>query len=76
MRFLMWGKNNTGMVGWATGGAYASAFFYNTPAGKRSRFKVYPRVAGHESSKTNEIYTHLTHTGWAKVKSPIEDLDI
>ncbi len=33
-------------------------------------------LLGHESSKTTEIYTHLTHTGWAKVKSPIEDLDI
>lgn len=33
-------------------------------------------LLGHESSKTTEIYTHITHTGWAKVKSPIDDLDI
>lgn len=31
-------------------------------------------LLGHESSKTTEIYTHITHTGWAKVKSPIDDL--
>lgn len=33
-------------------------------------------LLGHESSKTTEIYTHITHTGWARVKSPIDDLDI
>ncbi len=32
-------------------------------------------LLGHESSRTTEIYTHITHTGWAKVQSPIEDLD-
>ena len=32
-------------------------------------------LLGHESSKTTEIYTHITHTGWAKVKSPIDDMD-
>ncbi len=33
-------------------------------------------LLGHESSKTTEIYTPITHTGWAKVKSPIDNLDI
>ena len=33
-------------------------------------------LLGHESSKTTELYTHITHTGWAKVKSPFDDLDI
>ncbi|MCO6489595.1 MAG: tyrosine-type recombinase/integrase [Phaeodactylibacter sp.] len=33
-------------------------------------------LLGHESSKTTEIYTHITHTGWAKVKSPIDDLEL
>ena len=32
-------------------------------------------LLGHESSKTTELYTHITHTGWAKVKSPLDDLD-
>ncbi len=32
-------------------------------------------LLGHESSKTTELYTHITHTGWAKVKSPFDDLD-
>ncbi len=31
-------------------------------------------LLGHESSKTTEIYTHITHKGWDKIKSPIDDL--
>ncbi|MDX1941864.1 MAG: tyrosine-type recombinase/integrase [Saprospiraceae bacterium] len=33
-------------------------------------------LLGHESSKTTEIYTHITHKGWTKIKSPIDDLKI
>ena len=33
-------------------------------------------LLGHESSKTTEIYTHITHKGWDKIGSPIEGLDI
>ena len=33
-------------------------------------------LLGHESSKTTEIYTHITHKGWDKIKSPIDSLDI
>ena len=33
-------------------------------------------LLGHESSKTTEVYTHITHAGWAKVKSPFDDLDL
>jgi hypothetical protein len=33
-------------------------------------------LPGHESSKTTEIYTHITHKGWDKIKSPIEDLKL
>ncbi len=33
-------------------------------------------LLGHESSKTTEIYTHITHTGWNKVQSPFDRLDL
>jgi integrase/recombinase XerD len=33
-------------------------------------------LLGHESSKTTEIYTHVTTKGFDKIKSPLEDLDI
>ena len=33
-------------------------------------------LLGHESSKTTEIYTHITKKGWDKIKSPLDDLDI
>jgi site-specific recombinase XerD len=33
-------------------------------------------LLGHESSKTTEIYTHITHKGWNRIKSPIDDLKI
>jgi site-specific recombinase XerD len=31
-------------------------------------------LLGHASSKTTEIYTHITKTGWNKVRSPIDTL--
>jgi site-specific recombinase XerD len=33
-------------------------------------------LLGHESSKTTEIYTHITHKGWDKIKSPLDDLNL
>ncbi len=33
-------------------------------------------LLGHESSKTTEIYTHITTKGMEQVKSPLEHLDI
>lgn len=33
-------------------------------------------LLGHESSKTTEIYTHITHQGWNRIKSPLDDLEI
>ena len=33
-------------------------------------------LLGHESSKTTEIYTHVTTKGFNQIKSPIEQLDI
>jgi len=32
-------------------------------------------LLGHESSKTTEIYTHITHKGKGKLKSPLDDLE-
>jgi len=33
-------------------------------------------LLGHESSKTTEIYTHITTKGFDKIKSPLDHLDI
>lgn len=33
-------------------------------------------LLGHESSKTTEIYTHITKKGMGNIKSPLDDLDI
>lgn len=33
-------------------------------------------LLGHESSKTTEIYTHITQKGMDKIKSPLDDLDL
>lgn len=33
-------------------------------------------LLGHESSKTTEIYTHITKKSWEKIKSPLDDLEI
>jgi site-specific recombinase XerD len=33
-------------------------------------------LLGHESSKTTEIYTHVTQRGLGKIKSPLDDFDI
>jgi site-specific recombinase XerD len=33
-------------------------------------------LLGHQSSKTTEIYTHITHRGLGKIKSPLDSFDI
>ncbi|PSR10119.1 MAG: integrase [Bacteroidetes bacterium] len=33
-------------------------------------------LLGHESSKTTEIYTHITRVGWERVQSPFDRLDV
>ncbi len=33
-------------------------------------------LLGHNSSKTTEIYTHITHKGWKTIKSPLDQLNI
>lgn len=32
-------------------------------------------ILGHQSSKTTEIYTHITHTGIENIKNPLDDFD-
>ena len=32
-------------------------------------------LLGHNSSKTTEIYTHITHKGWKTIKSPLDQLN-
>lgn len=34
------------------------------------------KILGHKSSKTTEIYTHITKKGMGMIKSPLDDLDI
>jgi len=33
-------------------------------------------LLGHESSKTTEVYTHVTTKGFEQIKSPLDSLDI
>lgn len=33
-------------------------------------------LLGHSSSRTTEIYTHITHKGWERIKSPLDYLEI
>ncbi len=33
-------------------------------------------LLGHASSKTTEIYTHITKKSWGKIKSPLDSLNI
>lgn len=33
-------------------------------------------LLGHESTKTTEIYTHITKTGWSLLRSPLDSLSI
>ena len=34
------------------------------------------KLLGQQSSKTTEIYTHITKTGMDKIISPLDNLDI
>lgn len=43
-------------------------------AGTDHRYKQ--SLLGHSSSKTTEIYTHITTKGFDQIKSPIDDFDI
>jgi integrase/recombinase XerD len=38
--------------------------------------KIVQEYLGHSSSKTTEIYVHLTEKLKSEIKSPIDDLDI
>ncbi len=32
-------------------------------------------LLGHNSSRTTEIYTHITHKGWEKIQSPLDKMN-
>ncbi len=34
------------------------------------------KILGHKSSKTTEIYTHVTSIGMNKIKSPLDSIDM
>ncbi len=34
------------------------------------------KILGHKSSKTTEIYTHVTSGGLNKIKSPLDEIDL
>ncbi|MCF7859568.1 MAG: hypothetical protein K9N07_09665 [Candidatus Cloacimonetes bacterium] len=36
----------------------------------------FQKLFGHKSSKTTEIYTHITKKGIRKITSPLDTLDI
>jgi len=48
----------------------------HTPAEKGVDMRYTQQLLGHESSKTTEIYTHITHKGRDTIKSPIDDFYI
>jgi site-specific recombinase XerD len=33
------------------------------------------KILGHKSTKTTEIYTHITGIGLSKIKNPIEEIN-
>ena len=33
-------------------------------------------LLGHNSSQTTEIYTHITHKGWEKIQSPLDNIKL
>ena len=34
------------------------------------------KILGHNSSKTTEIYTHITKKGLSNIQSPLDDIDL
>jgi len=34
------------------------------------------KILGHKSSKTTEIYAHVTSVGMNKIKSPLDSIDL
>ena len=50
--------------------------FATHPMEKGVDIRYIQELLGHESSKTTEIYTHITKKGFNNIKNPLYDLDI
>lgn len=45
------------------------------PGQRRIFIRYIQALPGRESGKTTEIYTHITHKGMDRIKSPLGDLE-
>ena len=43
---------------------------------KGTNLRYIQELLGHNSSKTTEIYTHVTHSGMQNISSPLDQLDV
>lgn len=64
MMGVMWGGDNGQVGGQVISGQ------------DRVDLRYIQELLVHESSKTTEIYTHITHKEWDEIKSPLDDLNI
>lgn len=51
---------------------YPETFICDTPAGGRYGYSVLQELLGHASSKTTEIYTHVSIKDIRRIQSPLD----
>ena len=56
--------------------SYPSAHVCHTQSGKGVNLRYIQDMMRHSSSKTTEIYTHITQKDLDQIKSPMDDLDL